>query len=144
MQETINQWKLPIMQKQPHSYIATCFCSIRTAGTEMERVIAHANLLIYYIIHIQMYNLHLKTPACTTVYTYPGLLNMWCVYNQKYTAPYVLVWSCRSLRTIDHTCRNNIKPQYRDMVFKMEIRGADGAVFLFFFFGPAFTAQILT
>lgn len=45
MHKTISQWNLPIMQKQPHSYVAMGFCSIRRADTEMERVIAHVNVL---------------------------------------------------------------------------------------------------
>lgn len=43
--ETINQLKLPIMQKRPHSYDAMSFCPIRTAETWMKRVIAHVNVL---------------------------------------------------------------------------------------------------
>lgn len=45
MHKTISQWNLPIMQKQPHQYVAMGFCSIRRADTEMERVIAHVNVL---------------------------------------------------------------------------------------------------
>lgn len=36
---------LVIMQKQLNSYVAMGFCSIRRADTEMERIIAHVNVL---------------------------------------------------------------------------------------------------